>query len=893
MKSMLQLLQSCQGSVPCTDSARRLMRHKLVSMTYWFGMPLLFVTLNPADVLHPFTWRSHLGTASIPVPSAGLDPFLAAALQSANLWRIVAKDPTAAVQAFHTHVNTFLSDLLDVNTSADALHPDGIASQRARGIFKPLSAAFGAIEPQQRGSLHIHFVLFCHAFCSPRALLERFTAALPTLEAHLWSWVKSIVATSFEAIPSMFNLDPNLLSTLRPLPYSDDNLRALHPSYHQHCLDMQDHWFAATPPQLLFATPPFINPFTGQPEAGKTFVPWSQAFLHDIDQHDISNEQASMLLYDLRTSIVHGGLLHSCRPKTCFKGKLGKRGYCRLGFWHWLDISQPARPHTWERCHGVQLCPAPILGTQPPHLDSFQTERHHLFFGRVNPVLLATCKCNHDISLLLRFPADYATAEDPVSMVESKMATSMSTILFYVTSYTTKTQPHLTSLWALLHAATQRHLSDLAKEPTMPEASIRARQTLSKLLLACQKRVHKSMPEMVSYLLGYDDFYCTHSFVTFFYADLASNLELLHPLSASSLSDADLQARSSCLLQADPSEDTSQLHSDEPSFPSTSHTWNFLLQPSADYPCRGDTLQFWPLYFYTAAVVRVSIRKSDSSHPACIPFTSDHPLHTSLRQQVLTKTPWRIPQLLGPRIPRLAEDPHRRAMLLLLLFKPWLSLRDLLPRTSGFTTWAEAWRAFEADLRAALPPPSSRASPFTPAYWAQRSLHIIEHIDLSSNIESTKADQEQQLNPDQLRGVPGATTVEHNDSYWHSDDDSDSDHSIASEHADADPLDHLHQARRIACSAASQTSTQTHKTKSLQYKQSTLTNFVKTIPTLHIYLHLSSSVRETYQSQATSSHHILPYLFGLHFGTTMIFPPRCMCCGKNSNIKPRIKITTR
>jgi hypothetical protein len=37
----------------------------------------------------------------------------------------------------------------------------------------------------------------------------------------------------------------------------------------------------------------------------------------------------------------------------------------------------------------------------------------------------------------------------------------------------------------------------------------------------------------------------------------------------------------------------------------------------------------------------------------------------------------------------------------------------------------------------------------------------------------------------------------------------------------------------------------------------------------------------------------LPYLFGLHFGTTMIFPPRCMCCGKNSNIKPRIKITTR
>ena len=75
---------------------------------------------------------------------------------------------------------------------------------------------------------------------------------------------------------------------------------------------------------------------------------------------------------------------------------------------------------------------------------------------------------------------------------------------------------------------------------------------------------------------------------------------------------------------------------------------------------------------------------------------------------------------------------------------------------------------------------------------------------------------------------------------------------------------YLHLFLSIPC----QTSTQNHKTKSLRYKQPTLTNFIRTIPTLHIYLHRFSSIRSTYQSQATSSHHILPYLFGLHFGTT-------------------------
>ena len=199
-------------------------------------LPLCFLTLNPADVLHPYTWKFALSTDLHVLDPARLDSSLRLALQDVNLWRIVAQDPAAAVQAFHLHVRLFLEILLDVNASATHLEPDGIASSTVRGILTPLSGAFGSIEPQQRGSLHIHFLLFCYGFHSPQTLLRRFATQLPLLESRLWAWVQSIVATAFEAVPRMFALDADALRSLRPFPYSDQNLRVMHPSYRQHIL---------------------------------------------------------------------------------------------------------------------------------------------------------------------------------------------------------------------------------------------------------------------------------------------------------------------------------------------------------------------------------------------------------------------------------------------------------------------------------------------------------------------------------------------------------------------------------------------------------------------------------------------------------------------------------
>lgn len=136
------------------------------------------------------------------------------------------------------------------------------------------------------------------------------------------------------------------------------------------------------------------------------------------------------------------------------------------------------------------------------------------------------------------------------------MSSSVSTLLFYVTSYTTKKQPQLSSLWSLLRNATAKLQSDLRRDDAPAEPLARARTTLSRLLLACQKRVHKSMQEMISYLLGYDDFYCAHSFQKLFIFHLAARLECLHPCSGANLAAAEHAARASVIIQPDTSAST-------------------------------------------------------------------------------------------------------------------------------------------------------------------------------------------------------------------------------------------------------------------------------------------------------------------------------------------------
>eukprot|EP00438_Fugacium_kawagutii_P003787 Skav219305 [mRNA] locus=scaffold2489:11936:14720:- [translate_table: standard] len=79
---------------------------------------------------------------------------------------------------------------------------------------------------------------------------------------------------------------------------------------------------------------------------------------------------------------------------------------------------------------------------------------------------------------------------------------------------------------------------------------------------------------------------------------------------------------------------------------------------------------------------------------------------------------------------------------------------------------------------------------FTEAYWAQRVLHLVQHIDQSNCAGPTAADQQHLLNPDQLRGIPGARTVETSAHPHAADAEADSDNETFSEQDDCDLFAH-------------------------------------------------------------------------------------------------------
>lgn len=90
-----------------------------------------------------------------------------------------------------------------------------------------------------------------------------------------------------------------------------------------------------------------------------------------------------------------------------------------------------------------------------------------------------------------------------------------------------------------------------------------------------------------------------------------------------------------------------------------------------------------------------------------------------------------------------------------------MHLQDLLPTAAGFTTWSDhltSWlKTLQQSFRQSF---NTRAPPFTPPYWAQRTLHILDHIDNLSQSDPTTADRELRCNPDELRGIPNSVTVE-------------------------------------------------------------------------------------------------------------------------------------
>ena len=101
---------------------------------------------------------------------------------------------------------------------------------------------------------------------------------------------------------------------------------------------------------------------------------------------------------------------HSCMPRTCRKGKLGKAGFCRMRYFHWRAVKKACGKQVIRRVHGRALQKRwdgkglPPVYSTPPQRGAPGLERNHPYHFKMNPGILMRPKCNHDTGIMAKLP---------------------------------------------------------------------------------------------------------------------------------------------------------------------------------------------------------------------------------------------------------------------------------------------------------------------------------------------------------------------------------------------------------------------------------------------------------------------------------------------------------
>ena len=189
--------------------------------------------------------------------------------------------------------------------------------------------------------------------CDTTRLAGKVFESLACPQTRLRSWVESISFTSVETLPTYLGIGnrKSALAPLRPLPYTRQQHDMLGDEWKDYIARASAQWL---PDEIIPAQPEASLPgcLPPAPEDAPALVTWSGQNMR-FDAAIPAGSWHAQLLDDFRTSALHCGLLHECRPATWHTGFLSKLSFCRLGFWHCWAV--PGEEHTWMRCHGLPL----------------------------------------------------------------------------------------------------------------------------------------------------------------------------------------------------------------------------------------------------------------------------------------------------------------------------------------------------------------------------------------------------------------------------------------------------------------------------------------------------------------------------------------------------------
>ena len=157
------------------------MREEIRAIDRDVGTASIFFTLNPADNYNPVASFMAGNEVDLKAVYDG-DPTDAKLISLTALRRAasLSANPVAGAAFFDKMVDTLVQDIL------------GLGRPGRRGVFGRVSHYYGVVEAQNRGSLHLHVLVWLEGAPSPKNLQERCLSD-EAYRTRVFQWLESII----------------------------------------------------------------------------------------------------------------------------------------------------------------------------------------------------------------------------------------------------------------------------------------------------------------------------------------------------------------------------------------------------------------------------------------------------------------------------------------------------------------------------------------------------------------------------------------------------------------------------------------------------------------------------------------------------------------------------
>ncbi|CAF1535513.1 unnamed protein product, partial [Rotaria sordida] len=216
LATLIKQLKTVSGSIMGSNQSRSNYRIELHSQIFIFGLPNIFITINPCDLHYPLAMKFTGVDLNID------DLLLNQMPKSHECAAIVARHPVTIARFFNRLISTVLSTLVGYNINKYESHPDG-------SELGKIDAYYGTVEESGRGALHLYKLLWLADNKHPHELRASITNEI--FRENLIRYLEGIIKEDLSCFENEnIALDPTtiekqnhtLLSKCSPILCSND-----------------------------------------------------------------------------------------------------------------------------------------------------------------------------------------------------------------------------------------------------------------------------------------------------------------------------------------------------------------------------------------------------------------------------------------------------------------------------------------------------------------------------------------------------------------------------------------------------------------------------------------------------------------------------------------------